>query len=322
MVTGGLAAAISLHIQLAGAAIFPITYALFSLLYAMYGSILYVCGPLVIALYPSLGVGQLARTYLVNLMIFQAWGIIYAVFTMLLTAINANSLNAIFAAGSFWNWFQGSSEAMLLALSSILFSLAVALIPFLARRIVSGDVGSSVFALAQAAMMAISTTKLVAAGGASGFGAGANKGSSGEAGGSSGGGGSGSSGGGPSPAGRSSQSAPTPPAERVPPNLAGISGEPAGDLPMSSGDSAPTAPTGATSVRSAGGTEQQPGGAGENSAGEAHRVDQRSQRRLRTARATTVAPECVGVRHAVGYGMGYAAGTVVRWGRQVFEEVG
>src|SRR6185312_7238383 len=115
IVPGGLAAAVSLLLQLAAAAIFPITYAIFSLLYAMYGSILYVFGPLVIALYPSLGVGQLARTCLVNLMIFQAWGIIYAVLAMLLTAINASSLSAMFASGSIWSWFQGSTQAMLLA---------------------------------------------------------------------------------------------------------------------------------------------------------------------------------------------------------------
>jgi len=37
------------------------------------GSVLYVTGPFVLALLPARGLGQLSRTYLVNLMTFQAW---------------------------------------------------------------------------------------------------------------------------------------------------------------------------------------------------------------------------------------------------------
>jgi hypothetical protein len=83
----------------------------------------------------------------VNLLIFQAWGIIYAVFNVLLTLINAQSMAAVFGAGSIGGWFQGAPQALLVSLASILFSLLIAFIPFLARRVVSGEIGSTALAM-------------------------------------------------------------------------------------------------------------------------------------------------------------------------------
>jgi hypothetical protein len=155
LVVSSIVALISLLVQLVAVIAFPLTYAIFTLLYAFYGSVLYVCGPLVLALYPAFGVGQLARSYLVNLLIFQAWGIIYAVFNVLLTLINAQSMAAVFGAGSIGGWFQGASQALLVSLASILFSLLVALIPLLARRVVSGEIGSTMLAMVGAATMTL-----------------------------------------------------------------------------------------------------------------------------------------------------------------------
>ena len=93
----------------------------------------------VLALYPAFGIGQLARTYMVNLLIWNAWGIIYAVMSQMLTILNADSLTSILTAQNFGGAFQGASEMVLISLSSILLSLMIALIPFIAKRIVSGD---------------------------------------------------------------------------------------------------------------------------------------------------------------------------------------
>ncbi len=73
-VVGGVAGAFSLIFQAIAVLVFPISYAIFSFFYSMYGAVLYVVGPLVLALYPALGVGQLARTFMVNLMVWNAWG--------------------------------------------------------------------------------------------------------------------------------------------------------------------------------------------------------------------------------------------------------
>jgi len=74
LVTGLASGVISLMLILSAFVIFPICYLVFTVFYAMYGSVLYVTGPFVLALLPTRGLGQLSRTYLVNLMIFQAWG--------------------------------------------------------------------------------------------------------------------------------------------------------------------------------------------------------------------------------------------------------
>jgi len=99
----------------------PITYALFALFYSLYRSILYVTGPLVLALLPANGIGQLARIYLVNMLIFQAWGLLYAIFSALAVVLNVNSVNNVLNSGGVAGFFQNASQDLLLALASILF---------------------------------------------------------------------------------------------------------------------------------------------------------------------------------------------------------
>ncbi len=71
LVTGSIVGFLTVILILAGLTILPIAYTLFTLFYAMYGSVLYVVGPFVLALLPARGIGQLARTYALNLMIFD-----------------------------------------------------------------------------------------------------------------------------------------------------------------------------------------------------------------------------------------------------------
>jgi len=129
----------------------PITYALFALFYSLYGSVLYVTGPLVLALLPSNSVGQLARAYLVNMLVFQAWGLLYAIFSALMVVLNVNSVNNVLNSGGVAGFFQNASQDLLLALASILFSICIAFIPFMASRIVKGDVGGTVLVLLRSA---------------------------------------------------------------------------------------------------------------------------------------------------------------------------
>lgn len=154
LITGALASLLESILLLVGYLLFPITYALFSLLYTLYGSILYVVGPFVLALYPATGIGALARTYIVNLMIFNAWGLLYSIFGALMAAIGMNSVNGVLNQQSFLGGFAGVSNALLLGLASILLSLCIVLIPFLAKRIVEGDVGHSMTTVIRTTMIA------------------------------------------------------------------------------------------------------------------------------------------------------------------------
>jgi len=186
-VVGGVAGAFSLIFQAIAVLVFPISYAIFSFFYSMYGAVLYVVGPLVLALYPALGVGQLARTFMVNLLVWNAWGIIYAIISQLLTIMSANSLNSIFTSQSFGGAFQGASQMLLISLSSILLSIMILLIPFIAKRVVSGDVGSTMLAVvgvaAAAAQAAVAGWAGMQSGAASAAGGGGGDGGGGGGGG-------------------------------------------------------------------------------------------------------------------------------------------
>jgi hypothetical protein len=147
LVTGGIAGFLCTLLIIVAFIIFPLSYTLFTLFYALYGAILYVVGPFVLALLPARGLGQLARTYLLNLMVFGAWGLIYGILQALMTAVNMGSLNAVLNANGILNSFFGSGQVILLALVSILFSISIALIPFIASRIVRGEAGSTMLVM-------------------------------------------------------------------------------------------------------------------------------------------------------------------------------
>jgi hypothetical protein len=151
-VTGGISAVVAGLITLIGYLILPFTYTLFTLFYALYGSILYVVGPFVLALIPSRALGQLGRTYFVNMMIFQCWGLLYAILQALMSALQIT--DPMQFNGSWLQAFVGSSQMIVMSVASVLLAVMVALIPFIASRIVRGDVGSTLMTVAGGVMTA------------------------------------------------------------------------------------------------------------------------------------------------------------------------
>ena len=216
LVSGGIPGLLESGLLLLGYLVFSITYPLFCIFYAFYGSVLYVCAPLVLSLYPALSTTGLARSYLTNLVIFHSWGLIYAILGCLMSAIHLGTVADVLARGDAGGFFAGVGEALLLGLSSILLALCIALIPTIARRIVQGDVGSTMFAVMSAAVTAATLGATAAINGV-GYAI-----SHGRGGGDSGnqppGGGGGKGSGGnkdnTSAADRSSQRPPTPPEDR------------------------------------------------------------------------------------------------------------
>jgi hypothetical protein len=160
LVSGGAASIIAGIITLLGYIVLPFTYCLFTLFYALYGAILYVVGPFVLALMPSRGLGQLSRSFFANLMIFQCWGLLYAILQSLMSALQIT--DPMQFTGSFLNAFSGSSQVIVMSLASLLLSIMIALIPFIASRIVRGDIGST--------LMTVVTTAITAGAVASGLG--------------------------------------------------------------------------------------------------------------------------------------------------------
>lgn len=170
LVTGGAAAILSTLLLLVAMILYPIAYIVFAVLYSLFGTILYVCGPIVLALMPSMGLGTLARRYATNVVVFAAWGLIYGIFCRLMMALNIESMAAITSAGSFAGALSGASAEVLLAAASILFSVCILLIPFLAKRIVEGDLGGTIMMVLGAANSLVQSTVSAVAGSAGGFG--------------------------------------------------------------------------------------------------------------------------------------------------------
>ena len=174
LVTGLPSGVISLILILGAFVLFPFCYLIFTVFYAMYGSVLYVTGPFVLALLPVRGLDQLSRTYMVNLMTFQAWGLIYAILQVLMSAVNLSSIDAVLNSNGVLNSFVGSSEMVLLAFTTSIFSLSIALIPFIASRIVRGDVGSTMMTMVNAMTTTASAVAGLAAASIIGMGEGAH----------------------------------------------------------------------------------------------------------------------------------------------------
>ena len=210
--------------------VYPVAYALFAVFYSLYGTILFVTGPLVLALMPSFGLGSLARRYAVNVMIFASWGLIYGIFCRLAIAINVHSMAALTPANSFAGALAGASQEVLLAVASILFSVCILLIPVLAKRIVEGDLGGSMLTVLGAATTMAQSLMSVAAGASGGMqGAAAAGGGGGAAAGSGGG-----------VAAASSNTAPAGPS---------AAGGGAGSSATSSGSRSPRGPSGGSGAR-------------------------------------------------------------------------
>jgi hypothetical protein len=172
MITGDISGTITVGLLLIAYIVYALAIIIFCFFYTLYGTVLYVTGPLVLALIPVSGIGQLGKTYAINLMIWNAWGVLYSVFGALITAIHFNQVNNVLGNG-FLGFLQGVPDSAMLGLVSIFYALAIAMVPFIAKGIISGDVGSTAFALVRAAATAAGAALAAVGGFAAGAGAGA-----------------------------------------------------------------------------------------------------------------------------------------------------
>lgn len=168
-ITASFAAITTALMILVAYLIYALMVVVFAFFYVLYGCVLYVLGPLVLALLPMAGVGQLAKAYATNLMIWNAWGLLYATFGSLITALQFNRIDQVMNQGFLRGFFQGTSDTTVLGMVSIFYALALGLIPFIAKRLISGDVGSTAYSLVRAGGAALG----LAVSGATGFAAGA-----------------------------------------------------------------------------------------------------------------------------------------------------
>ena len=169
MIAGDAAGAITVGMLLVAYVLYALAIIIFCFFYTLFGSVLYVVGPLVLAVIPVSGIGQLGKSYAINVMVWNAWGILYAVFGALITAIHFNQVSDVLGNG-FLGFLRGVPDSVILGLVSIAYALAIALVPFIARKVISGDVGSTAFNFVRAGAVAAGA----ALAGVSGFAAGSS----------------------------------------------------------------------------------------------------------------------------------------------------
>jgi hypothetical protein len=135
--------------------LYPIVVVIFGFFYIFYGSILYIFGPIVIALMPLGGANRLAKSYVENIFIWNAWPILYGGFGALLSAVQMGQIGQMLNQNNFLGGLGNLEGSILIGIVSIVYSLAIAVIPFVAKRIVSGDVGSTAVAMVGTAVTAL-----------------------------------------------------------------------------------------------------------------------------------------------------------------------
>lgn len=162
--SGSLAAVVTALLVLAAYLVYALMAAVFAFFYVLYGCVLYVLGPLVVALLPAMGLNQLARSYALNLLVWNAWSLLYGIFAALITAIQLDRVDQVMNRGFLGGFFGGLPDSLLLGLVSVFYALALGLIPFMAQRILSGDVGSSAWALVRAGAAAVADVRGALAG--------------------------------------------------------------------------------------------------------------------------------------------------------------
>ena len=155
LITGSIAGLIDGLLILVAYILYPIVVVIFGFFYMFYGSVLYIFGPIVIALMPLGGANRLAKSYIENIFIWNAWPIPYGGFGALITAVQMGQVGQMLNQNNFLGGLGNLEGSFLIGIVSIVYSLAIAVIPFIAKRIVSGDVGSTAAAMVGTAVTAL-----------------------------------------------------------------------------------------------------------------------------------------------------------------------
>jgi hypothetical protein len=172
LITGSVAGLIDAMLILIAYVLYPVVIVIFGFFYILYGSILYIFGPIVIGLMPLGATNRLAKSYAENVFIWNAWPVLYGGFGALLSAVQMGQVGQMLNQNNFLGGLGNLEGSFLIGFASIIFSLAIAIIPFIAKRIVSGDVGATAAALIGAAATAITAGAAAIEGAAAGAAAG------------------------------------------------------------------------------------------------------------------------------------------------------
>ena len=155
LITASLAGLLDAILIIVAYLLYPIVIVIFGFFYIFYGSVLYIFGPIVIALMPLGAANRIAKAYVENVFVWNAWPILYGGFGALLNAVQMGQVGQMLSQNDFLGGLGNLEGSFLIGIVSIIYSLAIAVIPFIAKRIVSGDVGSTAVAMVGTAVTAL-----------------------------------------------------------------------------------------------------------------------------------------------------------------------
>lgn len=168
IITGDIAGLIDGLLIIVAYLLYPIVIVVFGFFYIFYGSVLYIFGPIVIALMPLGATNRIAKAYIENVFIWNAWPVLYGGFGALLSAVQMGQIGQMLNQNNFLGGLGNIEGPILIGIASIIYSLAIAVIPFIAKRIVTGDVGSTAAAVIGSAATAITLGAAAVEGAAAG----------------------------------------------------------------------------------------------------------------------------------------------------------
>jgi hypothetical protein len=155
LITGAVSGLLDAILIFVAYLLYPIVTIIFGFFYMLLGSILYIFGPLVVALLPLAPANRLAKSYIEHVFIWNAWPILYGGLGLLVSLVNIGNVQNILNAQDFLGGLNGVEGSILAGIISIVYSIAIAVIPFMAKSIVSGDVGSAARSMMSAATAAL-----------------------------------------------------------------------------------------------------------------------------------------------------------------------
>jgi hypothetical protein len=134
-----------LIITILAAICYIVAYAVLSILFTLWGLILYAIGPLLVATIPSEFFGGMGKTYIKGLIQWLAWPVLFAVLSELMSLLQADQSTSNIWQNAPWVISSSSSinSSILIGITTIVFSLMLLSMPWIAHKILSGDFAGS-----------------------------------------------------------------------------------------------------------------------------------------------------------------------------------
>jgi hypothetical protein len=119
--------------------VYGVALMIFDFMYALWGCVLYVLAPLLIALLPSIGLAGFSKKFLSGLAEWCMWPILYAVFAAMAYDMNSADITSILASKSYVDIISNTTNMLLIGTMSLVIALCLLIIPFLAHFLIGAS---------------------------------------------------------------------------------------------------------------------------------------------------------------------------------------